>query len=188
MERKTKITNIVVIALAVTVVFMSIGFAAFAQQLNITGTATVKKAEWSVHFDTRDNAMEIDPDGVQPTKSTLTETDYTFEVTLDKPKDYFEVELLVANDGDFDAVLDKLEMGVTGDDNYSNYLTYTLTYDGTPYTETTTFTNNKPSLPSDSSATVKVRVDYNLPSESEKLPNADKTLQISGKLYYSAVQ
>ena len=70
MEKRTKITNIVVIALAVTVVFMSIGFAAFTQQLNINGTATVEPATWKVQFDTTNSATTISSGSVTPTTET----------------------------------------------------------------------------------------------------------------------
>ena len=51
MERRKDGQIIAIAALAIAIVFMSVGFAVFAQNLNINGTATVEKAVWDVHFD-----------------------------------------------------------------------------------------------------------------------------------------
>ncbi len=197
MERKTKITNIVVIALAVTVVFMSIGFAAFAQQLDITGTATVKKAEWKVEFDTDARATTINPQGIQPTTSNVQATNYEFAVALNRPKDFFEVELTVANHGTIDALLTGVSMDAKNsedaNEDVSKYLDYTLTYDDgvnepQVFTDDTSLTSNPISLPGDNAAaTVTIRVEYKLPGQSSDLPATDKTINITGALNYSSV-
>jgi len=183
MERKTKITNIVVIALAVTVVFMSIGFAAFSQNLNIIGTATVKPASWKVQFDNTNTAASLTTGSVTPTTNTITETAYSFEVTLEKPNDFFEANLTVKNAGTIDAELKSITM--SGVDNSNNkYLQYTLTYDGVEYSTDTSGLD----LPLAANATksVKVRVAYVLPTEATDLPSTQQQVQIKGTLLYEA--
>lgn len=187
MERKTKITNIVVIALAVTVVFMSIGFAAFTQQLNINGTATVKPAAWKVQFLNGDNDVTYSENSVEPTSKSITETAYNYEITLNRPTDFFEVELRAANTGTIDAKLTQVQMSVSGDTNYSKYLTYSLSYDGTTYTENTTL-SSPTVLAAGVDVPVKIRVEYKLPENATDLPATQQTLSISGALMYSAVE
>ena len=52
MRRENYIQNVIIALLAITVLAMSIGYAAYTQQLNVNGTATFSKAKWDVHFDT----------------------------------------------------------------------------------------------------------------------------------------
>jgi len=183
MERQTKVTNIAIIALAVAVVFMSVGFALYSQQLTLNGTATVKPASWNVKFDTTAGAT-VAQNSVAATTSNLTDTAYTYSFTLAKPGDFFEVDLTVVNAGTIDAILKKITM--TGiDANNSDYLKYTLTYAGTPYTQTTEGLST--ALNSEATASVKVKVEYLLPEDSAKLPKTEQTVTIFGALDYESV-
>ena len=183
MEKNTKITNIVVIALAVTVVFMSIGFAAFTQQLNINGTATVEPASWEVKFDTTNTAATLAQGSVTPTTNTISDTAYTFAFTLAKPGDFFEADLTVVNAGTINAVLNSIRMSGV-DSNNSAYLSYTLSYNGTNYTSD----NTSLSIPLNANATapVKIRVEYLLPAQSSQLPTTQQNVTIAGSLGYSS--
>lgn len=183
MEKQTKITNIAIIALAVAVVFMSVGFALYSQQLTLNGVATVKPASWNVKFDTTTGAT-VAQGSVAATTSNLTDTAYTYSFTLNKPGDYFEVDLSVVNAGTINAILKKITM--TGiDANNSDYLKYTLTYAGTPYTQTTEGLST--ALNSEATAAVKVKVEYLLPGDSAKLPQTEQTVTIFGALDYESV-
>ena len=183
MEKQTKVTNIAIIALAVAVVFMSIGFALYSQQLTLTGTATVKPSSWNVKFNTTTGAT-VAQGSVAATTANLTDTAYTYSFTLNKPGDYFEVDLTVQNAGSIDAALKKVTM--TGvDSSNSDYLRYTLTYAGTPYTQTTDGLSI--ALNAEATATVKVKVEYLLPEDSAKLPQTQQTVTIFGALDYESV-
>ena len=50
MQKQKNIQVALIGVLAFAVLFMSVGFAAYAQTLNINGTATVGTNKWSVHF------------------------------------------------------------------------------------------------------------------------------------------
>ena len=183
MEKQTKVTNIAIIALAVAVVFMSVGFALYSTQLTLNGTATVKPASWSVKFDTTAGAT-VAQNSVPATTSNLTDTAYTYSFTLNKPGDYFEVDLSVVNDGTINAILKKITMnGVDSSNN--KYLRYTLTYAGTPYTQTTDGLST--ALNAEATATVKVKVEYLLPNDSADLPQTQQTVTIFGALDYESV-
>ena len=183
MEKQTKVTNIAIIALAVAVVFMSVGFALYSQQLTLNGTATVQPATWNVKFDTQ-TGVTVAQNSVAATTSTLTDTSYTYAFTLAKPGDYFEVDIPVVNAGTINAKLKKVTMSELSA-SQSNYLSYTLSYNGTPYTQTTD--NLSTALNAQGTATVKVKVEYLLPNDSANLPQTAQTVTITGALDYESV-
>ena len=84
---------------------LSIGFAALATTLKINGTTIINKNTWSVYWDNIDNEI-----GVTPTSITIDDEDenhldniVNFNVTLDKPGDYFEFTVDAVNAGTIDA-------------------------------------------------------------------------------------
>ena len=52
MEKKKNLQMGIIGVLAVAVLFMAIGFAAYSQTLTITGNVTAKASKWSIHWDT----------------------------------------------------------------------------------------------------------------------------------------
>ena len=57
MEKKKNLQMGIIGVLAVAVLFMAIGFAAYSQTLNINGAVTVKASKWSIHWDQASFAM-----------------------------------------------------------------------------------------------------------------------------------
>ena len=179
MEKKKNTQLFVIAILSVAILVMSVGFASYASTLNINGTATVRANKWSVHYVT--TSYEESTGSKVASSKTITNTDFTFAVTLEKPGDFYEATVNVINDGTFDAVLKSLTMS-TLTEAQQKYLKYTVTYDGTPYTASQSSVGN--SLPfADGSNTkaVKVRVEYIQPEKSADLPteNVDVTLTAS---------
>ena len=86
MERKRNGQLIIIGVLAVTILFMSIGFAAYAAQLDIGGQVTVKPSSWNIHWDTTSFAK--DASSVAITQTQFTNTSYEFTATLQKPGDF----------------------------------------------------------------------------------------------------
>ena len=65
------------------------------------------------------------------------------------------------------------------------YLTYTLTYDGTPYTQSQTgLSNSLPFASGSNTKTVKVRVEYIQPEASADLPQAAVDVTLTASLDY----
>ena len=179
-----KNTQIITIAiLSFTILFMSIGFAAFSQTLNINGTTNVSAAKWSVHFDK--NSYQEKTGSVVATNPTIGETSVTYEVTLEKPGDYYSFDINVVNDGTFDANLTKITMSQLTTQQ-AKYLNYTVTYDGTPYTVTTNNLANT-IVAKTGSKKVNVKVEYVLPEASIDLPNEEVTITLNAALDYSQV-
>ena len=109
MEKKRTGQIVTILVLSFAVLFMSVGFAAFSQTLDINGTANVDAAKWSVHFDKA--TYEETTGSVTATNPTIGDTSITYEITLEKPGDYYSFNINVINDGTFDANLtkDKIE-------------------------------------------------------------------------------
>ena len=178
-EKTRKQKNLLIAGLLAIVLVMAIGYAAFATQLNINGTATVKSANWKVHF--VDTTYAESTGSVQATSKTITDTDVTYTVTLTKPGDFYEFSINVENAGTIDAKLQSITMSALTAAQ-AKYLTYKLTYDGTDYTATTTGLSN--ALNASASKTVKVRLDYVQPESSEDLPASDATVTLTASLDY----
>ena len=179
MEKKKNTQLFVIAILSVAILVMSVGFASYATTLNINGTATVKASKWSVHYVTTSYAESTG--SVAATAHNLTNTDFTFTVTLDKPGDFYEATANIINDGTFDANLTSLTM-TTLTEAQQKYLTYTVTYDGTPYTASpSSISNSLPFASGSNTKAVKVRVEYVQPENSADLPtdNVDVTLTAS---------
>ena len=182
MEKKKNVQIFVIVALSFALLFMSVGFATYASTLTINGTATVRANKWSVHYVSASYA-EI-TGSVAVTSKTITDTDFTYAVTLDKPGDFYEATVNVVNDGTFDAVLNSLTMN-TLTDAQKKYLTYTVTYDGTAYTASQTGLNSSlPYATGSNTKAVKVRVEYVQPESSTDLPQESIDVTLTASLDY----
>ena len=194
MENKKKREVSVIFLLMIAMIIMTVGFAAYAANLKINGTVTVKKQNWSVHYDT-DSLNEGDStSGITATTHTLGTTDYTFAVTLNKPGDTYVAKFDVVNDGTINAKLgwDPIKLKsdmylkkvtMTMDSAHSKYLQYTVSVNGTVYNATTdnlsvALANTTGKHP------VVVTVKYLQPENATDLPSEDQTVTVSGQLDY----
>lgn len=179
MERQNKTLVVVVAILAVTVLCMSIGFATYNQDLTINGTTNVEAAKWDIHFKTGTYAESTG--SVVATTAELDATTMTYEVTLSQPGDYYEFTATIENGGTFDANLVKLTMTSLTDEQ-AKYLTYTITYDGTSYTTTTS--DLSIALAKGATEDVTVRVEYVQPDDAANLPTTAQTITLDATLSY----
>lgn len=182
MEKQKNTQMFVIAILAVAVLTMSVGFAAFSQTLNIDGNVTVAKSIWSIAFDTASYVESSGSVTVSDTNRTLSGTSMTYNVTLSKPKDFYEFTINVKNTGTFDANLTGITMSGLDADK-AKYLKYVITYNGTEYTTTTeglsiALANTTGVAP------VKVRVEYIQPDDSADLPSTQVTVPLTASLTY----
>jgi len=180
MEKRKDGQLIAIAALAIAIVFMSVGFAVFAQNLNINGTATVEKAVWDIHFNESSFATSTNSVAVTPTFDS-TSTALSWTATLKKPGDFAEFTVDVKNFGTFDANLKSITLsGLT--DTQKKYLKYLVSYDGGTYDNNVSGLS-KP-LAADASKTVKVKLEYFQPTDSADLPSTDVNVSLSAVLGY----
>lgn len=186
MEKTKKGQVVAIVALSFALLFMSIGFAAYASTLTINGTATVQTNKWSVHYV---DTTYAESTGSQVASSkTITDTDVTYSVTLNKPGDFYEFSINVINDGTFDAILKSITMS-TLTDAQKKYLTYSLTYDGSPYVQSQTgLSSSLPCASGSNTKTVKVRVEYIQPENSTDLPASSVDVTLTASLGYEQAQ
>ena len=186
MEKKKNTQLFVIAILSVAILVMSVGFASYASTLNINGTATVKASKWSVHYVT--TSYEESTGSKVASSKTITNTDFTFAVTLEKPGDFYEASANIINDGTFNANLTSLSMSTLGTAE-QKYLTYTVTYDGTPYTSApSSISNPLPFASGSNTKTVKVRVEYVQPENSADLPTENVDVTLTASLGYVQAQ
>lgn len=179
--KKQKNAQIIILSLLLAaVIFTTVGFAAYTQNLNIGGTVAVEKSKWSIHFD--QSSYQLGTDSKAVTVDMISDTNIKFTSTLSKPGDHCAFSIQAVNDGTFDAVLNQLEMSSLSAEQ-SKYLTYTVSYGGTNFTNT----NNSLStaLNKDARSDVVVRVEYVAPTDPAELPSSDVTVNLSLKLVYN---
>lgn len=181
MEKKKNGQLIIIGVLAVAILFMSIGFAAYSQTLNINGEVTVQPATWSVHWDTASFAQ--DANSVTVTTSQLTNTNVTFTATLEKPGDVAKFTVDAVNDGTFNANLDAITMS-TLTTAQQKYLTYEVKYGNTTYTASASNLSDILAK-TNGRKTVTVTVTYITPADSADLPQTAATVNLSLSLNYS---
>lgn len=183
MEKKKNGQLIIIGVLAVAILFMSIGFAAYSQTLNIDGEVTVQPATWSVHWDTA--SFTTAQNSVQVTTTQLTNTDISFTATLEKPGDFAKFTVNAVNDGTFDANLDALTMSALSATE-AKYLTYEVQYGNTTYTASASNLSDVLAK-TNGSKPVTVTVTYITPAESADLPQTAATVNLSLSLDYTQV-
>ena len=133
MEKERRVKALSIVALLITIVGLTVAFAAMSRTLTINGTATMDTARWNIHFANITN-NKVHAATVNSAQITG-ETTITYGVTLTKPGDKAEIEFDVVNSGDIDAYIGGLEIftlnceNETGDRNIvCNNLEWSLKY------------------------------------------------------------
>lgn len=182
MEKQKNTQMFVIAILAVAVLTMSVGFAAYAQTLDINGEVKVASSLWNIQFDTTSYVESSGSVKVSAENRTLSGTSMTYNVTLTKPGDFYEFTINVKNTGTFDANLTGITMSTLTTEQ-AKYLTYEIDYNGTKYTNTTSGLSIALAKTS-GVAPVKVRVAYIQPDASKDLPSSEVTVPLTASLTY----
>lgn len=106
MKKKREKKSILIAVLLVAVVFMSVGYAALASQLDINGTAAIA-SKWDVKFTSITEGVAT---GTASNKTApgYSSTTATFDVALVAPGDSMTYDIVVSNAGTLDAKLDSI--------------------------------------------------------------------------------
>lgn len=181
MRQEKGLQNIIIVVLSVAVLAMSVGFAVYAQQLNVTGTATFTAAKWDVHFDT---TSFNETSTIKSTTNSVGNTAITYSVTLPSPGSEYSFTVDVKNYGTINAALEAITLsGLTT--AQEKYISYNVNYNGTDYTETTD--GLAEDLEVNDSHTMVVTVEYLLPDEASDLPATDAEVNLTIALDYITV-
>lgn len=168
---------ILVVLLAVALIgAIGVAVAAFAQDLKINGTATVKGTSWDIHFDNLKSAQIVSSlntakENTAPTIDSTNTIIKDYDVVLKSDADAISYVFDVVNAGDIDAEITGVVMNTgstltctstggtaaeqtTRNTNTCANLSYTLTYaDGAPV-------NVGDPLPANSSKMLKLTLEY----------------------------
>lgn len=122
MERNRGTTMAVIAGLVIAVISLGVAFAAFSQQLNITGSATVESSTWDVHFSDSSTGTTPSTSGktisasTSNTQSGITKTSastqsllkpnsFTWAGSFKTPGDRITYTFYVCNAGSYNAKL-----------------------------------------------------------------------------------
>ena len=132
-----KIKKIITITMCTLICIMAIGYAAFATNLTINGTANITST-WKVLFTKIEEVSKTS--GVTINKVPTAEgTNATFNVDLTSPGDKIVYKITVANQGTLDAIINDITASETGSDAIKFEITGIKKGDKLAKSATTTF-------------------------------------------------
>lgn len=190
MEKTKKFNYVIICGLLVTLIMMSIGYAALSQSLTISGTALIKNSSssWNIHFsDVNSDKANTASWTTTPTISTTgtnngSNNTITFACELVAPGDSCETTATIKNGGTVKGIYNGYVFEVN-DSVVSG--TTTTTADGVVVTLTpaTDWEENTTVLNNNDTGTFKIKME--LPSTLSSLPTTDSTHKISLTVNFS---
>ena len=136
-EKYMKSKKIIMITMCCLICVMAIGYAAFATNLTINGTANITST-WKVLFTKIEEVSKTS--GVTITKAPTAEgTNATFNVDLKSPGDKIIYKITVANQGTLDAIINDITASETGSDAIKFEITGIKKGDKLAKSQTSTF-------------------------------------------------
>ncbi len=187
MKIKNKRRKDFIAILVILLVSISLGYAFLTTNLRINGFADFFHAEWSIYFDNvqiNSNSVSIPVNGSPATIDPTDLTKITFNVSLDKPGDFYEFTADVINDGSLDAMLQFIKVNInlnpcTGFGcEAPSVIHFTITHlDGTDL-------NHGELLAADSSITYRIRLEYSSDIAEDELLVDDIDIKCSVELVF----
>ena len=160
--------------LLVLVMLISVGYAALETLLQISGTATLKKKTWNVHFanvQVKTGSVQATTAPEVPEGSTDT-TSLTWAVNMDTPGQYYEFNVDVVNGGDLDAMVSTATNSIitsTLTEAQRAYLDYTIKYENGAEVE------QYDALPAGETRTITVKLLFKQDINPNVLPGTNQT-------------
>ena len=174
-SRDRKLLYMILSIVLVSVLSLTIVYAALNTVLNITGNAEVVASTWDIHLDNV-KVTSGSVNGAEP--SITTPTTATFSTTLTTPGDFYEFTIDVVNDGSIDAMIDSIEKKPTLTPEQAKYINYIVEYQNRESITT------KQLVHANSFVRLKVRVEYRKDVSTGDLPTTTQTLNLVFKVNY----
>ena len=163
-EKYMKSKKIIMITMCCLICVMAIGYAAFATNLTINGTANITST-WKVLFTKIEEVSKTS--GVTITKAPTAEgTNATFNVDLKSPGDKIIYKITVANQGTLDAIISDITASETGSDAIKFEITGIKKGDKLAKAKTSTFNvtisydSNVTTQPKTTNNTLTININY----------------------------
>ena len=135
MQKRKQLQYAVVGVLGFALLFMTIGFAAYAQLVsNDTASAASRTVSRNVGLDAESYLQS--EDSVTPSSKTITKEKISLNVTLEHPGDTYAAVINVVNDGNVTETLNRIIMSEL-DKSIADKIDFHVSYDDKEYTETT---------------------------------------------------
>ena len=186
MQKQKSFQLAVIGVLAFAVIFMSVGFAAYSQTLNIGDAIANIGDTWSVHFDP--NSFQRAEGSVIENSKSISDTAIEYSATLEKPGDKFAFSINVVNDGNLDAVLNKIILSNLTEEQ-QKHIKYSLTYDNSEdqvFTSTTEGLNiGLPHNTGSDTKNVIVTVSYEEAEDDDDIVNEPIDINMVAELDYN---
>lgn len=177
-NKKRTIYGVLLIVVAILVV----GYAVLSTPLNIFGGLSIVGGNsWSVKW----SNVSIDPEStatatLEPSLEN-NNTKVNFVINLTTPGDYYEFYVDATNNGSINAMIDNISYNIYDEEDnevYPPYIIYNVSYaDGTEL-------NNYHLLESNSSATYKVRIQFDSDVSPDDLPSGTETYRFEFSVTY----
>ena len=159
----------------ISVLTLTVVYAALSTTLNINGNAEVTAASWDIHLAN----VQLNSSSATTTAPTITNsTTATFSTTLTKPGDFYEFTIDVVNDGTIDAMIDGVTKTPTLTTAQAKYLNYIVEY------QNGESINTKQLVAKNSFVRLKVKLEFRKDITALDLPTTSETLDLSFTVNY----
>ena len=173
--RDRKILYIVLSIVMVSVLTLTVVYAALSTTLNINGNTEVTAASWDIYLDN----VELNSSSATSNVPTISnKTTASFSTTLSKPGDFYEFTIDVVNNGSIDAMIDSVTKTPELTDSQKKYLNYIIEYQNGENITT------KQLVAKNSFVRLKVKVEFRKDLTTADLPSTSETLDLSFKVNY----
>lgn len=171
-----KFLLILLCILLISVLSLSVAYAALGVVLRIQGNAAVVASNWNVYL----NNPVVTSGSVTTNVPAITSpTTAKFSTTLNIPGDFYEFTIDLVNGGTIDAIIDEVVKVSDLNEEQSKYLSYTINYDKS------SLVNGKPLLAANSSSQIKVRIEFLKNVALSDLPTSAIEIDLSFNVYCS---
>ena len=170
-----KILYIILSIMMLSVLTLTVVYAALSTTLNITGNAEVSAASWDIYLDN----VQLNSNSATTNIPTITyKTTASFSTTLSEPGDFYEFTIDVVNNGSIDAMIDSVTKTPDLSDTQKKYLNYTFEYqNGNAIT-------TKQLVSKNSFIRLKVKVEFRKDISVSDLPTTSETLNLEFRVNY----
>ena len=108
----------------VLITSLTMAYAILSVTLNVQGNAEVFGSNWNIHF----GIPIVDNGSSTANVPVVAGNILTFNTSLKKPGDYYKFTVDVINDGDIDAIIEKVENTTELTDEQLKYINYEIEY------------------------------------------------------------
>ena len=173
--RDRKILYIILSIVILSVLTLTVVYAALSTTLNISGNAEVSAASWDIYLD---NVILNTQSSTTQAPTIIDSKTASFSTTLTKPGDFYEFTIDVVNDGSIDAMIDSVTKTPELTDTQKKYLNYIVEYQNGESITTKQLVGKK------SFVRLKVKLEFRKDITVLDLPSQSETLNLLFKVNY----